>query len=255
MVSWHTHVFQKPLLQQNREHFRNDPNGFKGLILQGGGSKFWGNIRCILPTHVNIRKRWQVWDEVLGLRLSRSLKLKLQSRQHRKMVRVNVETAMNSALSNHFAARRIRMWSTSFRVCPSLEIQEKRWISFLCNQDPAMLRWCPLQNDSRRFVFTFGVPLPQGPSAVSPCILLLPVKHWSRRESPWGRSYRTAQWQPHGLHSSLTEVSAFSVGAYTTMSDRNPVACLNRGCSSRNMSWTETATRIISVMPTAHHAQ
>jgi len=38
-----------------------------------------------------------------------------------------------------------------------------------------MLRWCPLQNYSRRSVFTFGVPLPQGPSAVSPCILLLPV--------------------------------------------------------------------------------
>jgi len=40
---------------------------------------------------------------VLGLRLSRSLKLKLQSRQQRKMVRVNVETAINSALSNQFA--------------------------------------------------------------------------------------------------------------------------------------------------------
>jgi len=78
------------------------PHGFKGLILQGGGFKFWGNIRRILPTHVNIRKRWQVWDEVLSLRLSRSLKFKLQSRQHRKMVRVNVKTAINSALSNHF---------------------------------------------------------------------------------------------------------------------------------------------------------
>jgi len=40
---------------------------------------------------------------VLGLRLSRSLK---QSHQHRKMVRVNVKTVINSALSNHFAVRR-----------------------------------------------------------------------------------------------------------------------------------------------------
>jgi len=70
------------------------------------------------------------------------------------------------------------MWSISFSMCPSLEIQ-KRWISFIWNQDPAMLRWCPLQNDSRRSVFTSGVPLPQGPSAVSPCILLLPVSAWS----------------------------------------------------------------------------
>ena len=43
---------------------------------------------------------------VLGLRLSRSLKLKLQSSQHRKMIGVNIKTAINSALSNHFAARR-----------------------------------------------------------------------------------------------------------------------------------------------------
>ena len=60
----------------------------------------------------SILQRWQVWDEVFGLRLSRSLKLKLQSRQHRKMFRVNVETVINSALSNHFATR--RMWSIEY---------------------------------------------------------------------------------------------------------------------------------------------
>ena len=78
------------------------PHGFKGLILQGGGFRFWGNIRRFLPTHVNIRKRWQVWDEMLGLRLIWSLKLKLQSCQHRNMVRVNIKTAINSALLEPF---------------------------------------------------------------------------------------------------------------------------------------------------------
>ena len=43
-----------------------------------------------------------------------------------------------------------------------------------------MLRWYPLQNDSRRSVFTFGVLLPQGPSAVSPCIL----QQMAHRNSP-----------------------------------------------------------------------
>jgi len=49
-------------------------------------------------------------------------------------------------------------WSISFRVNPSLETQEKRWMSLLWNQEPAMLRWCALQNDSRRSVFAFGDP-------------------------------------------------------------------------------------------------
>jgi len=91
------------------------------------------------------------------------------------------------------------MWSISFWVCPSLEIQEKWWISFLWNQDPAMLRWCPLQNDSRRSVFTFGVPLPRGLVLCHPVFFYCVWQHWSRRESPWGRSYCTAQWQPQGL--------------------------------------------------------
>ena len=74
-----TQTFSKNLSCSKIEStFVMTPHGFKGLILWGGGSKFWGNIRRILPIHVNIRKRWQVWDEVFGLRLSRSLKLKLQ---------------------------------------------------------------------------------------------------------------------------------------------------------------------------------
>ena len=30
MVSWHTNVFQEPLLQQNQEHFSNDPTWLQG---------------------------------------------------------------------------------------------------------------------------------------------------------------------------------------------------------------------------------
>jgi len=98
-----TQTFSKNLsCSKIKSTFVMTPHGFKALILQKGGFKFWGNIHCILPTHVNIRKRWQVWDEVPALRLSWSLKLKLQSRQHRKMVRVNIKTAINSALLEPF---------------------------------------------------------------------------------------------------------------------------------------------------------
>ena len=85
-----TQTFSKSLSCSKIEStFVMTPHGFKRLILQGGGFKFWGNICRIVPTYINIRKRWQVWDEVFGLRLSRSLKLKL-----------------HSALSKHFATRR-----------------------------------------------------------------------------------------------------------------------------------------------------
>ena len=39
------------------------------------------------------------------------------------------------------------------------------------------------------------------------------------------------------INSALTEVSAFSVAAYATMSDRNPAVCLNRACSSTKRQW------------------
>jgi len=59
-----TQTFSKNLSCSKIEStFVMTPHGFKGLILQE--SEFWGNIRRILPTHVNIRKRWQVLDEVL----------------------------------------------------------------------------------------------------------------------------------------------------------------------------------------------
>lgn len=58
------------------------------------------------------------------------------------------------------------MWSISFCVKPSLETMENRQMSFLCYQEPAMSRWCPLQNDNSRSVFSFGKPPPQGPNIV-----------------------------------------------------------------------------------------
>ena len=40
---------------------------------------------------------------------------------------------------------------------------------------------------------------PRGPVLCHPVFYYCLWQHWSRRESPWGRSYRTAQWQPQGL--------------------------------------------------------
>ena len=77
------------------------------------------------------------------------------------MDRVNVRTAINSALSNHFAARRKYVINLLLSV-PIIGNPGEVVNTLVWNQDPAVLRWCPLQNDSRRSVFTFGVPLPRG---------------------------------------------------------------------------------------------
>ena len=69
-------------------------------------------------------------------------------------------------------------------------------------------------------------------------------QHWSRWESPWGRSYCTAQW-------SNSSRSSFSVGAYTIMNDRNPVTCLNRARSSRSLMGVHETHADISFLWTA----
>jgi len=183
MVSWHTTFSENLSCSKIKSTFVMTPHGFKGLIPQEGGSMFWGNIRHILMTHVSIRKRWQVWDEVLALRLSWSLKLKLQSRQHRKMVRINVETAINSALSNQFATRRKY-------VINLLWVCSRRWKSRRSGEYPfsetkILQCWdgAPCRMTVGGLCSHLECHYPRGLVLCHPVFCCCMWQHWSRRSS------------------------------------------------------------------------
>ena len=55
---------------------------------------------------------------------------------------------------------RVMMWSISFSVTPSLDIQVMRWVRRRLNQDPSTARLREAQNASRRVVLSLAVPDP-----------------------------------------------------------------------------------------------
>ena len=79
---------------------------------------------------------------MLAFNLSCSLELKLQSRQHTKIIGVNVETTINSALSNKFSTR--RTYVISPLPCVPIVKNPKEAVSILSLKPRSCIVYSPL---------------------------------------------------------------------------------------------------------------